>query len=99
MNIYAFYALFIRFYATNSFFLLKIQRKVNLQVIQQDIRFISFNTLHILSVRLRYVSRQKKCAKTPHGILAHASFSLLTLKNYLSYKTKLINYCAVNSTT
>lgn len=41
----------------------------------------------------------KKCAKTPHGILAHASLSLLTLKNYLSYKTKLINYCAVNSTT
>lgn len=59
MNIYAFYALFIRFYATNSFFLLKIQRKVNLQVIQQDIRFIGFNTLHILSARLRYVSRQK----------------------------------------
>lgn len=59
MNIYAFYALFIRIYATNSFFLLKIQRKVNLQVIQQDIHFISFNTLHILSVRLRYVSRQK----------------------------------------
>lgn len=57
---YAFYALFIRFYATNSFFLLKIQRKVNLRVIQQDIRFISFNTLHILSARLRYVSRQKK---------------------------------------
>lgn len=61
--------------------------------------FISFNTLHILSVRLRYVSRQKKYAKTPHGILAHASLSLLTLKKYLSYKTKLINYCAVNSTT
>lgn len=42
---------------------------------------------------------KKNGAKTPHGILAHASFSLLTLKNYLSYKTKLINYCAVNSTT
>lgn len=59
MDIYAFHALFIRIYATNSFFLLKIQRKVNLQVIQQDIRFISFNTLHILSVSLRYVSRRK----------------------------------------